>query len=145
MEIYILRLLHKGSWAQRSFRVYNRATSGSSVSRYNFDDRVSNHYRIRMVEQCLCDSTAFCRVTFPELQRGKRARRTEIQSREGIKAGKTENDSSRILPRRIQTRRGRHTREHTRIPREIRGIPNPITSWPDIVDDSRTDPNGFNH
>lgn len=107
--------------------------------------RVSNHYRIRMVEQCLRDSTAFCRVTFPELQRGKRARRTEIQTREGIKAGKTENDSSRILPRRIQTRRGRHTREHTRIPREIRGIPNPITSWPDIVDDSRTDPSGFNH
>lgn len=92
-----------------------------------------------MVEQCLRDSTAFCRVTFPELQR------EEIQIREGIKAGKTENDSSRILPRRIQTRRGRHTREHTRIPREIRGIPNPITSWPDIVDDSRTDPNGLNH
>lgn len=70
---------------------------------------------------------------------GKRARPTEIRpAEEGrIKAGKTEKTTSRI-----QTR---DEEDNARIRGEIRGIPNPVTSWTDMVDDSLTDPSGFNH
>lgn len=43
---------------------------------------------------------------------------------------------------RIQTR---DEEDNARIRGEIRGIPNPVTSWTDMVDDSLTDPSGFNH
>lgn len=74
---------------------------------------------------------------------GKRARPTEIQTRGGRsnKGGEDGKDDSAY----ISNTDARRRRQRTRIRGEIRGIPNPVTSWTDMVDDSLTDPSGFNH
>lgn len=122
--------------------VYNRATSRNIVSRYNFDNR---EFESLSYSHGRTASTRFYRITFPELQRGERGfsgsepvpRRSRPAEEGRIKARKMKKTISRI-----QTR---DEEDNARIRGEIRGIPNPVTSWTDMVDDSLTDPSGFNH
>lgn len=144
MEIYILQLL-RAKAREHKDRLQSRHVSKHCIA-IQF-----RQPRIRIIIVFAWQNSVYAilphhvsRVTEREEGiLGKRARPTEIQTRGGRsnKGGEDGKDDSAY----ISNTDARRRRQRTRIRGEIRGIPNPVTSWTDMVDDSLTDPSGFNH